>query len=122
MRLVRDPRDGLGIVGAHVSAPDRTERDRSRDRPPARHRTEPTERKAFIRIRLVGRRRPAFSCFPTDRRANDPATRNSRQPIATQRLVSSDEVESVLAEWWQELLGYDTSVSTTISSSWAASL
>ena len=49
MRMVRDPRDGLGIVGAHVSAPDA--RNRSRPETVERRGIAPAAgAKAFTRI------------------------------------------------------------------------
>jgi acyl transferase domain-containing protein len=103
MRLVRDPRDGLGIEGAH--------------RPPASAWNEPAQdhqsrgiapalgAKAFTRI-LSSDGPPGVFVFPDGPPPANIPTKTTGSPTF-RKTSPNDRVELVLAEWWQELLGYD---------------
>ena len=94
---------GLDIVGAHVSAP------AARNELAVPHQSAGIApalgAKAFTRI-LSSDGPPGIFVLP-----DGPGVMNMRRDTvaspALESRSSNDQVESVLAEWWQELLGYE---------------
>src|SRR5208283_2113573 len=102
-RRVRDPQTALGTERLHLPAA-AARPDRAEDRPPTG--IAPADgAKAFTRI-LASDGPPSVYVLPDGLRAATRATENVVRP--TRRETSPEgQVESVLAEWWQELLGVE---------------
>jgi len=103
MRLVRDPLNATGMAGAHVRAP------AAREEPAEGHSPRgiaPADgARAFTRI-ISSAGPPSVFVFPDGPGEVTIATGAVVRP-KSRETSSMDELESVLAEWWQELLGVE---------------
>jgi len=103
MRLVRDLQTALGTERSHLPAA-AARPDSAEDRPPTG--IAPADgAKAFTRI-LASDGPPGILVLPDGPKAMTLATEIGLRPTS-RRSSSKDKVESVLAEWWQELLGIE---------------
>jgi acyl transferase domain-containing protein/thioesterase domain-containing protein len=103
MRLVRDPRDGLGIVGAHVSAQVTWPEPEDDERPGGI--APELGARAFSRI-LESGISPGIFVLPDGQQPREVPTIQNGKPKA-EIAAPRDQIESVLTEWWQELLGHE---------------
>ena len=103
MRQVRDPRDVLGIVGPHGSAS--VIRNKVVENAPQRGIVPDEGAKAFTRI-ISSQRSPEVFVLPG---GPDGVIRHPEIAQGPDSIKGSfnDDVETVLAEWWHELLGLD---------------
>lgn len=103
MRLVRDPQTALGTEGSHLltlaARPDTAEDSLPTGIAPA------DGAKAFTRI-LASDGLPGIFVLPDGPKAMTLPAETVLRPTS-RRNASQDNVESVLAEWWQELLGIE---------------